>query len=60
MGYLYQSNEEAVDSIFKIINTDKKLSANYLKTFSQSYNDIENYKRSIRSVYEGGESEHEI
>lgn len=51
MGYLYDTNQEAVDAIFNILGSNKKDICNYLKDFSRVYNDIDKYKVSIRQIY---------
>lgn len=52
MGYLYDTNEEAVDAILEIINSDKKKYADYLTKYSIEYNDIDKYKEQILKAYE--------
>jgi len=51
MGYLYDTNEEAVDEILKIINSDKKKYIDYLTKYSIEYNDINKYKEQILKAY---------
>ena len=51
MGYLYDTNEEAVDEILKIINSDKKKYIDYLTKYSVEYNDINKYKEQILNAY---------
>lgn len=52
-GYLYDTNEQAVEYIMQILNNEQlqsKLSKN-AKDFSQKYNDIQTYKDNLRKVY---------
>lgn len=51
MGYLYDTNEEAVDEILKIINSDKEKYIDYLTKYSVEYNDINKYKEQILKAY---------
>jgi glycosyltransferase involved in cell wall biosynthesis len=51
MGYLYDTNEEAVEKILKIVNSDKKKYVDYLTKYSTDYNDIEKYKDQILKAY---------
>ena len=51
MGYLYDTNEEAVAQLLNILqypNNERKL---YLQEFSKTYNDVEKYKSSILKSY---------
>jgi glycosyltransferase involved in cell wall biosynthesis len=50
-GYLYDTNEEAVEKILKIVNSDKKKYVDYLTKYSTDYNDIEKYKDQILKAY---------
>ncbi len=51
MGCLYNSNEEAVDYILKILSRDNREVKNYLQKFSNDYNDKELYKAKILNAY---------
>ena len=51
MGYLYNENEEAVESLIKILNDDRKKYFEYLTDYSAKYNDIEKYKEQILKAY---------
>lgn len=51
MGYLYDTNEEAVEKILKIVNSDKKKYVDYLTKYSTDYNDIKKYKDQILKAY---------
>ena len=51
MGYLYDSNGEAVNQIISLLNSNKKDSAEYLTEFSKNYNNKDLYIKSILTAY---------
>lgn len=53
MGALYETNEQAVKEIQKILGNSKNYYEEYLIEFSKKYNDIEKYKTSLFNAYGG-------
>ena len=52
-GFLYETDEEAVENIVEILNNEDKQKEmrNNCVEFSKEYNNIENYKQKIKDVY---------
>lgn len=51
MGDLYDTNDEAVEKIIKILDRNKEDYKKYLENFSKEFNNIETYKNKILSIY---------
>lgn len=53
-GFLYDTNDQAVDCVLKLIedeNIHREMKSNCVK-FSKDYNNLESYKQKIKKVYE--------
>ena len=54
-GYMYESDDEAVNYILSLLNDDKKYNEmkSYITDFSVKYNDVKAYKETINNIYKG-------
>jgi len=52
-GFLYDTDEEAVENLLEVFNNSDKLQQmkNNCVEFSKEYNNVENYKQKIKDVY---------